>query len=353
MTGAMLYPATPSGAAAGSGQWFDGPRARGDHRGWAAPAGDKTARPSVMIWRRKRSVRRRWTPLRVESRNVESPVRRPVAPRPALTAALSALLLLGALLPFFPAFAPAGALAREQEPPRVGLQIGHYRIEELTEDQARLRSQTGGSGGGHREVDVNLAVVQRAAAILAGHGVTVDVLPATVPHGYRADAFVAVHCDASPTGDTGVRGYKLARYRDSVIPAQEDALIEAIGASYGVATGLPRDANVTRAMTGYYAFNQRRFQTIIAVDTPGVIVELGYLTNPDDRAVLVGRTDLVAAALADGIIRFLRASGAALPAPATTPIAPSPMEPLARPAGPPAERVEGRPTPRRHEHLVP
>lgn len=32
---------------------------------------------------------------------------------------------------------------------RVGLQIGHLRVEELPEDQARLRGQTGGSGGSY------------------------------------------------------------------------------------------------------------------------------------------------------------------------------------------------------------
>ncbi len=234
--------------------------------------------------------------------------------------------------------APASGVAGR----RVGLQIGHLRIEELPEDQARLRGQTGGSGGGVREVDINIAVVQRATLLLQAQGVVVDVLPATVPRGYRADAFVAVHCDANPTGDPTTRGYKLARYRESLIPEQDDALIAAISTVYGPATGLPLDANVTRAMTGYYAYNAKRYQTIIDRGTPSTIVELGYLTNPLDRALLVTRQDLIAAALAEGILRFLGASvplAAPVSAPATQP---TPAPPL---APPPTQPVQAAPTP--------
>jgi hypothetical protein len=236
--------------------------------------------------------------------------------------------------------APASGVAGR----RVGLQIGHLRIAELPEDQARLRGQTGGSGGGVREVDINIAVVERATLLLQAQGVVVDVLPATVPRGYRADAFVAVHCDANPTGDPTTRGYKLARYRESLIPEQDDALIAAISTVYGPATGLPLDPNVTRAMTGYYAYNPKRYQTIIDRGTPSTIVELGYLTNPLDRALLVTRQDLIAAALAEGILRFLGATAplaAPVSAPTTQPT-PAPPQP---PAPPPAQPVQSAPTP--------
>lgn len=257
-----------------------------------------------------------------------------------------ALVLLGACLlwPGAPAGSAARAGALQPNPAaraRVGLQIGHYLIEQLPEDQARLRTQTGGSGGGYREVDINMAVVQRVAPLLVARGVTVDILPATVPKDYRADAFVAIHCDATPDGSPVVRGYKLARYRDSTIPEQDDALTEAIAVNYAAATRLPLDPNVTRAMTGYYAFNPRRFETTIGPETPSTIVELGFLTNPADRAVLVNQQDLIAAALADGILRFLVASGAPLvamaaaPAPAPPTLTPAP-EPTPTPVPTPA-----------------
>lgn len=232
-----------------------------------------------------------------------APARRP------LLALLAALLVAAALAPAVGAV-PADAPADWPVPPegaRVGLQVGHWQIEDLPEDQARLRGQTGGSGGGYREVDVNLAIVQRAAALLAARGVAVDILPAAVPIGYRADAFVAVHCDAS--ADPRANGYKLARYRASAIPGQDDLLLDTIATAYGAATGLRPDDNITRAMTGYYAYNPRLYQSIIGWQTPAVIVELGYLTNAGDRATLVGQQDALAAALAAGVLRFLAANG--------------------------------------------
>jgi N-acetylmuramoyl-L-alanine amidase len=44
---------------------------------------------------------------------------------------------------------------------------------------------------------------------------------------------------------------------------------------------------------------------VISPGTPAAIIELGFLTNARDRALLVGGQDLIAAALADGILDFL------------------------------------------------
>ena len=118
-----------------------------------------------------------------------------------------------------------------------------------------------------------------------------------------ADAFVTVHCDAN--ADTGAHGFKLARYRASALPAHDDALIEALRSRYAEATGLPWDDNITRAMSGYYAYNQRLYQSVISTRTPAAIIELGYLTNATDRALLVGGEERIAAALSQGILDFL------------------------------------------------
>jgi hypothetical protein len=186
---------------------------------------------------------------------------------------------------------------------RVGLQVGHWKSDELPDELAVLRPETGASAGGVNEVDVNLAIASQVATLLAARGVTVDILPATIPPGYSADAFIAIHCDVN--GDPGMGGFKLARFYDSAVPGRADALIGAITAAFGAATGRPQDSHITRAMLGYYAFNSEDYQHAIAPQTPGVIVELGFLTNETDRALLVGQQQTVAQGLADGIVRFL------------------------------------------------
>lgn len=186
---------------------------------------------------------------------------------------------------------------------RVGLQVGHWESEALPDELAILRPEHGASAGDLAEVDINYAIAQRVATALRARGITVDILPATVPPGYTADAFIAIHSDYNTSPAMG--GFKLARFRDSAIPARDDALLAAITADYGAATGQGRDSYVTRAMTGYYAFNGGAFQHAITPQTPGVIIELGFLTNPNDRALLVERQDVVANGLASGVIRFL------------------------------------------------
>jgi hypothetical protein len=58
-------------------------------------------------------------------------------------------------------------------------------------------------------------------------------------------------------------------------------------------------------MRGYYAFNYRRYAHAVAKTTPATIVEMGFLTNPDDRGLLLGQPDLVAIGIANGIVRYL------------------------------------------------
>jgi N-acetylmuramoyl-L-alanine amidase len=187
--------------------------------------------------------------------------------------------------------------------PRIGIQIGHYQIDQLPDDLASLRGQTGGSGGGVQEVDVNQDIARRVATLLLAKGAIVDILPATVPDGYTADAFVAIHADAVSQGNP--RGYKLARSRFSAIPQTDDMLLTSIYNAYGAATGMPTDSSITRNMTGYYAFNSRNRLHAVSKITPAVIIETGFLTNAADRAELVNKPDDVAEGIATGIWNFI------------------------------------------------
>jgi N-acetylmuramoyl-L-alanine amidase len=189
---------------------------------------------------------------------------------------------------------------------RVGIQAGHWKSSELPAELAGLRNSTGTSGGGVPEWRLNLDVAQRVAALLEAEGIEVDVLPATVPPGYQADAFVALHADGDASGR--LSGFKLARSRRSAVPEQADALIDAITAEYREATGLRICPHVSRNMTGYYAFSPHRFSHATAPSTPAVILEMGFMTNASDLRFLLNHQDTIARGIADGVLRYLAAN---------------------------------------------
>ncbi len=197
--------------------------------------------------------------------------------------------------------------------PRVGLQVGHLRSNELPEELERLRTSTGARWGTVTEAQLNLDIANRVKPLLEAQGIIVDILPATVPPSYDADAFLAIHADGS-TG-AAARGWKLATpWRASEASKQ---LMAAVGAAYGPATGMPEDVGgVTFNMRGYYAFNFRRHVHAIARTTPAIIVEMGFMTSAADRAILFNQPDRVARGIADGVIAYLKqrdpANGAAL-----------------------------------------
>lgn len=187
---------------------------------------------------------------------------------------------------------------------RVGIQVGHWKAAELPAELASLRTSTGAAGSGWREMDVNMDIGRRVVALLEREGITVDLIPSTVPPDYRADAFVSLHCDANSS--TGLSGWKVARATASRIPNTDDDLAQAIGAEYGPAVGLKEHrATITQNMLQYYAFNQR-LKHSVAPTTPSVILEMGFLTNPSDRRLLQQeQPDRAAEGIARGVMRFL------------------------------------------------
>jgi N-acetylmuramoyl-L-alanine amidase len=186
-------------------------------------------------------------------------------------------------------------------PLRVGIQAGHWLSSELPDELARLRGSTGAFAAGYAEADVNLAIARRVVRLLESDGIAVDLLPATIPPGYDADAFVALHADGAPS--VAARGFKLATpWRTS--PASQH-LLDAITTEYAAATGMPKDGAITFNMRGYYAFSYQRHQHAVAKTTPSVIVEMGFLTNNTDRALLIEQPDKLAVGIANGIVRYL------------------------------------------------
>ena len=191
--------------------------------------------------------------------------------------------------------------SRVPEPRRVAIQAGHIKVEDAPAEFPHLREQSGAIYGDVAEVDVTADVAGRVAALLRARGLTVDVLPATVPPAYLADAFVSLHADSDDVGDAS--GYKIAHgfYRGPF----EDALVRALTEEYGRATKLRWDNNVTGEMTDYYAFAWYRYEHALPPHVPAAIVELGFISNDDDRELLVDHADVVAQGIAQGVLRFL------------------------------------------------
>ena len=188
----------------------------------------------------------------------------------------------------------------------VTLQAGHWRAENLPGELEHLTNRTGTSGGGVAEVAINEAVCRLAAQYLFERGYSVDILDATVPVSYTTDLFVAVHADGN--NSPSWRGFKAVAPWVSV-PAS-DKFVGIFYEEYGKATGLPTDVVTSVAMADYYAFNPQIYRH--AVDTsrvPAAIIEMGFVTNPLDRKVLVEQQDRVAWGIANAVDRFFR-SGA-------------------------------------------
>lgn len=207
------------------------------------------------------------------------------------------------------------AVPLEHDGPRwVSLQVGHWRNEALPEELKHLDGHTGAFAGGVAEVDVNLSVARLTAGLLQARGYQVEILDATVPVSYTTDLFLAIHADGSPRANW--RGFKAVAPWNSV-PAS-DEFVGLLHEEYGKATGLPVDVVTTDSMADYYAFSSVRYRHAINPGVPAALLEMGFVTNAEDRKVLSTQQDAIAWGIANGIDRWFR-SGAAGPVPTQYP----------------------------------
>ncbi len=187
-----------------------------------------------------------------------------------------------------PSPVPTDTLVPTSEPPRkVGIVAGHYGS-----DSGAICPD------GLQEVEINLAIAQKVVALLRRKGYQVELLgefdEAIV--GYQADAFVSLHSDSCDI--PGASGFKVARVTSSAVPEEEDRLVGCLWDEYEKWTDLARhEDSITLAMRQYHAFRK------IALDTPGAIVEMGFML--DDRNILLYEQEKVARGIASGVICFL------------------------------------------------
>jgi hypothetical protein len=188
-------------------------------------------------------------------------------------------------------------------PRRIGIQVGHWETDKVpAELGTRITFQTGTSWAGVDEVDVNMDIAQRVKAQLVARGYVVDIIPTTVPPGYLADVFLALHMDGDETLEKS--GFKIAH--GSRRGPYEDKLVSLLREEYAKQTGLEWDAaGISRNMLGYYSFNWGRYQHAAAAHTPAAILEMGFLSHEHDRSLMLDHGDGVALAIVNGIQRFL------------------------------------------------
>jgi len=191
---------------------------------------------------------------------------------------------------------------RPEGPAKVALQVGHFRSHEFPDELKRLRGNTGSSGGGKLESEVNMVIATLTAEILKQKGVEVEILPATIPEKYLADVFVAIHADGAE--DKSKNGFKLSSPRRDY-SGNAKTLLNFIEEDYQRSTNLEIDPNVTRNMRGYYAFAWWRYDHAVHPMTASVILETGFLSSPHDRKVIVNKPELSASGLALGILKYL------------------------------------------------
>lgn len=200
-------------------------------------------------------------------------------------------------------YAWAANWKRPSGPAKVALQAGHWKNDELPDELEKLRGNTGSTGGGKTEPDVNLTIAQLTAQNLRNQGVDVEILPATIPERYWADVFMAIHADGSE--DPYKRGFKVAGPWHDFTDTADD-LIQIIKHNYSTDTGLLWDDNITRNMRGYYAFSWWKFDHSLHPMTTAVILETGFLTNYQDRLTIVNNPETSANSIANSIIEYLQ-----------------------------------------------
>lgn len=170
---------------------------------------------------------------------------------------------------------------------RVGIVAGHWQY-----DSGAVCPD------GLMEVEINVDVARRVAALLIEAGYDVEVLAEFSPklEGYQADALVSIHTDSCNIPEAS--GFKVASVLQSAVPEEEDRLVECLQREYARSTGLYyHKDSITYDMQEYHAFYE------IAPQTPGAIIEIGFMDA--DRELLTARPDLAAEGIARGVICFL------------------------------------------------
>ena len=159
------------------------------------------------------------------------------------------------------------------------------------------------STGGIQEKGINLAVATRVARLLQQRGGDVAMTRqddrfieleerANFANRRNADLFVSIHSDSHP--DRGRQGFTIYVARSASSEAYRAA----------------GEINQAMAATGCesHGIREADYKVLVNTSGPAVLVELGYLSNPQDTARLRNPTwqNRLAQAIATGILNYVR-----------------------------------------------
>jgi N-acetylmuramoyl-L-alanine amidase len=166
-----------------------------------------------------------------------------------------------------------------------------------------------------RESDITLEIARKAGRILEQHGFLVKQTRTDESFVSRSerlmtvvdlnpDAFVSIHCNAieddpgTPINEQEIVQGTEIYYRDEGDAVLADRISEifARSALWEKHRGSFRDLEHLH----------KRLTVLNAIKTPSVLVELGFLTNPKERKMILQNIVEIAELLAHGIMEFLK-----------------------------------------------
>ena len=153
---------------------------------------------------------------------------------------------------------------------------------------------------GLRECDVALAVGKATESYLNAAGVETELLQSDslyeicgTANSSDADIFVSIHCNAAEAEvANGTETWACAgSYRGSMLASCiQNQLVDALDTTdRGVKIATP-------GVNGLYVLTN--------TDMPAVLVELAFITNPDDEEILANAQDALARAVARGVTDY-------------------------------------------------
>jgi N-acetylmuramoyl-L-alanine amidase len=234
------------------------------------------------------------------------------------------------------------AHAPEPRPGATRLPVALRPVRTVVLDPGHGGRDPGALGPGLREKDVTLALARRIRPLLAARGLevlltrdgdrTVELEERTAfAEGEGADLFVSLHVNAAPRRSLrGIETYyldrsherhtvRVAAHENGISPAQLDSLQRTV-AGFRISEVSEHSARLAKAVHGELVGGMQRryggvndlgikkgpFFVLFLSNLPSVLVEVGFLTNPDEAKRLADPRyqAALAAEIAEGIVRY-------------------------------------------------